>query len=81
MGDRPLDKILNEGDALPGHSGWLVLETLGHARSHHVFWNENTRQLFGGDLVLSKVASNPLIEPPLDPKDKRPRSYCNTINP
>ena len=74
MGDRPLDKILNEGDALPGHSGWLVLETLGHAQSHHVFWNENTRQLFGGDLVLSKVASNPLIEPPLDPKDKRPRS-------
>ncbi|WP_172369194.1 MBL fold metallo-hydrolase [Sporosarcina jiandibaonis] len=74
MGDRPLDKILTEGDALPGHPGWTALETLGHAQSHHVFWNENTRQVIGGDLVLPEVVSNPLIEPPLDPKDKRPRS-------
>jgi glyoxylase-like metal-dependent hydrolase (beta-lactamase superfamily II) len=74
MGERPLDKILNEGDALPGHPGWTALETLGHAQSHHVFWNEDTRQMIGGDLVLPEVASNPLIEPPLDSKDKRPRS-------
>jgi glyoxylase-like metal-dependent hydrolase (beta-lactamase superfamily II) len=74
MGERPLDKILNEGDMLPGHPGWTALETLGHAQSHHVFWNEDTRQMIGGDLVLPEVASNPLIEPPLDPKDKRPRS-------
>jgi glyoxylase-like metal-dependent hydrolase (beta-lactamase superfamily II) len=74
MGERPLDKILNEGDILPGHPGWTALETLGHAQSHHVFWNEDTRQMIGGDLVLPDVASNPLIEPPLDSKDKRPRS-------
>jgi glyoxylase-like metal-dependent hydrolase (beta-lactamase superfamily II) len=74
MGERPLDKILNEGDILPGHPGWTALETLGHAQSHHVFWNEDTRQMIGGDLVLPEVASNPLIEPPLDSKDKRPRS-------
>ena len=41
---------------------------------HHVFWNEDTGQMIGGDLVLPKVASNPLIEPPLDPKEKRPCS-------
>ncbi len=74
MGDRPLDRLLAEGDALPGHEGWTVLETPGHAQSHLVFWNEQTGEMIGGDLVLEKVSSNPLIEPPLDPKMGRPRS-------
>ena len=69
MGERPLDVKLKEGDALPGHPEWSVLETLGHARSHLVFWNEKMRTMIGGDLVLAKVSSNPLIEPPLDPSD------------
>ena len=30
--------------------------------------------MIGGDLVLEKVSSNPLIEPPLDPAQGRPRS-------
>lgn len=74
MGDRPLDKILMEGDELPGHPGWTALEALGHAQSHLVFWNESARTMIGGDLVLSNVSSNPLIEPPADPKQERPRS-------
>lgn len=74
MGDRPLDQKLVEGDALPGHPGWTALETLGHAQSHHVFWNEATGTMIGGDLVLPKVSSNPLIEPPADQKQERPRS-------
>lgn len=74
MGDRPLDRLLAEGDALPGHEGWTVMETPGHAQSHLVFWNEQTGEMIGGDLVLEKVSSNPLIEPPLDPKMGRPRS-------
>ena len=74
MGDRPLDRLLAEGDALPGHEGWTVMETPGHAQSHLVFWNEQTGEMIGGDLVLKKVSSNPLIEPPLDPKMGRPRS-------
>lgn len=74
MGDRPLDRTLAEGDALPGHEGWTVMETPGHAQSHLVFWNEQTGEMIGGDLVLEKVSSNPLIEPPLDPKMGRPRS-------
>lgn len=32
------------------------------------------RQTDRGDLVLEKVSSNPIIEPPLDPKEGRPRS-------
>ncbi|MBE1553855.1 MBL fold metallo-hydrolase [Sporosarcina limicola] len=74
MGEGLLDVILTEGDALPGHPGWSVLETLGHAQSHIVLWNEKTRTMIGGDLVLEKVASNPLIEPPLNPEHGRPRS-------
>lgn len=74
MGNRPLDRLLAEGDALPGHEGWTVMETPGHAQSHLVFWNEQTGEMIGGDLVLEKVSSNPLIEPPLDPKMGRPRS-------
>ena len=74
MGERPIDQLIAEGDTLPGHHGWTVLETLGHAQSHVVLWNEKSREMFGGDLVLEKVSSNPLIEPPLDPADGRPRS-------
>lgn len=74
IGERPLDAILEEGDELPGHPGWTVLETLGHAQSHLSFWNERNRELIGGDLLLGKVSSNPLIEPPMDPSAERPRS-------
>ena len=74
MGERPLDMILAEGDALPGYPGWTALETLGHAQSHLVLWNEKTGAMIGGDLVLEKVSSNPLIEPPFDPESGRPHS-------
>ena len=74
MGERPLDVILAEGDALPGYPGWIVLETPGHAQSHIVFWNEKKGAMIGGDLVLEKVSSNPLIEPPLDSELGRPHS-------
>ena len=74
MGERPLDMTLAEGDALPGHPGWTVMETPGHAQSHIVLWDEENRTMIGGDLVLEKVSSNPLIEPPLNPEHGRPRS-------
>lgn len=74
MGNRSLDKKINEGDVVPGHPGWTVLETLVHAQSHLAFWNEETHEMIGGDLLLGKVSSNPLIEPPLNRNDERPRS-------
>ncbi len=74
MGSRPLDMSINEGDALPGHPEWEVLETLGHAQSHLSFWNKETHEMIGGDHVIAKVSSNPLIEPPLDPAQGRPKS-------
>lgn len=74
MGERPLDTVLAEGDKLPGHPGWTVLETAGHAQSHLAFWHASSRRMIGGDHVLESVSSNPLIEPPFNPTDVRPRS-------
>ena len=42
MGSRPIDTFLTEGDVLPGHPEFTVLESLGHAQSHLVFWSERT---------------------------------------
>lgn len=74
MGTRPLDKVIKEGDEIPGHFGWQALETLGHAQSHLVFWHEKEREMIGGDLLLNKVSSNPVIEPPQKQGEDRPKS-------
>ncbi|MFJ7826606.1 MBL fold metallo-hydrolase [Psychrobacillus sp. NPDC096623] len=74
LGSRTLDNYLYDGDSLPGHPDIQVLETLGHAQSHLAFWYESSQVLIGGDLILEKVSSNPLIEPPLDPKQTRQKS-------
>ncbi len=50
------------------------METLGHAQSHIVLFNEKTGEMIGGDLVLEKVSSNPLIEPPANREANRPKS-------
>ncbi len=74
MGERTLDKKIHEGDQLPGHHGWKAFETLGHAQSHLVFWHEKTKEMIGGDLLLGKVSSNPIIEPPAKRDGTRPES-------
>lgn len=74
MGERPLDKVIGSGDELPGLYGWTALETLGHAQSHLVFWDEKTGQMIGGDLLLNNVSSNPLIEPPHANNEERAKS-------
>ncbi|EGQ27727.1 metallo-beta-lactamase superfamily domain protein [Sporosarcina newyorkensis 2681] len=74
MGNRPVDQMVNEGDDLPGHPGWKVQESLGHAQSHLSLWNEQEGILIGGDLLLEKVSSNPLIEPPFRKEEDRPRA-------
>lgn len=73
IGNRPVEKILQDGDILPGHPEFTVLETLGHAQSHLSFWSEKEKVLIGGDLIIDKISSNPLIEPPLN-KEKRAKS-------
>lgn len=74
LGERTLTGIINDGDEIPGHKGLIAIETLGHAQSHFVFWNEEKQAMIGGDLLIDKISSNPLIEPPLNPKSKRAKS-------
>ena len=38
------------------------------------YWHEGTKQLLGGDLLISHTVSNPLIEPPLMPNNPRAKS-------
>lgn len=73
-GERGIDQVLRQGDDIPGHYGWKAIETLGHAQSHLVFWHEREHEMIGGDLILQKVSSNPLIEPPISDLAKRPQS-------
>lgn len=74
MGERTLDREVNEGEEWGGHPGWTIMETLGHAQSHLVLFNEKSGEMIGGDLVLEKVSSNPLVEPPYNQQDDRPKS-------
>ena len=74
FGTRPLTGFLAEGDEVPGHPGLMVYETPGHAQSHLIFVEESTRECIGGDLLLERVSSNPLVEPPVTLDGERPRS-------
>ncbi len=74
FGTRPLTQFLQDGDEVPGHPGLVTYETPGHAQSHLIFVNEQTAEGIGGDLLLDRVSSNPLIEPPVDLQGDRPKS-------
>ncbi|MEK4628469.1 MAG: MBL fold metallo-hydrolase [Solibacillus sp.] len=74
FGTKPLTGFLNEGDEVPGHNGLKVYETPGHAQSHLIFVEESTGECIGGDLLLPRTSSNPLVEPPVDLSMERPKS-------
>jgi glyoxylase-like metal-dependent hydrolase (beta-lactamase superfamily II) len=68
-----LTQTVDEGDLLASLEGFKVIYTPGHATSHIALYRESDGLLFGGDLLLEKVSSNPLLEPPLDGETFRPR--------
>ena len=74
VGKLPLTSTLNHLDEVPGHPGLKAYYTPGHAQSHLIFVEEETREVIGGDLLLNKVSSNPLVEPPVDLSFERPKS-------
>lgn len=74
FGSIPLTGFLHEGDEVPGHPGLSVYEMPGHAQSHLIFVDEKTRACIGGDLLLERTSSNPLVEPPMDLSMDRPKS-------
>ena len=80
FGNRPLTQFLAEGDTVPGHPELKVFEMPGHAQSHLFFFNEHTGEAIGGDLVLDRVSSNPLMEPPVDLSFNRPKSLLQYID-
>lgn len=73
-GSTPLAGFIKDGDNIPGHHGLKAIYTPGHAQSHLIFYEESTGQVIGGDLLLDKVAANPLVEPPIDLTMERPKS-------
>ncbi|MHA6259563.1 MBL fold metallo-hydrolase [Sporosarcina sp. CAU 1771] len=40
-----------------------VIETPGHSPDHLVFFDQESKWLFGGDLLLSRISSNAIVEP------------------
>ena len=51
----PVDRWLDEGDAVPDAPGWTVLATPGHTPDSLCFWHEASRALISGDTVLGSV--------------------------
>ncbi|WP_106497254.1 MBL fold metallo-hydrolase [Lentibacillus sp. Marseille-P4043] len=63
-GHGKLTAFLDEGDILPGHADWRVIETKGHAQSHLSFFREADGAFLGGDHLLKHISPNPILEPP-----------------
>lgn len=74
FGTIPLTGFIKDGDEVPGHPGLKAYYTPGHAQSHLIFLDNKTKEVIGGDILLEHVASNPLVEPPVDLSDNRPKS-------
>ncbi|MFP3360212.1 MBL fold metallo-hydrolase, partial [Planococcus sp. SIMBA_143] len=70
-GEGHLTKTLEEGDKLPGHPDWQVLNTKGHAQSHVSFYRESDGIFIGGDHLLKNISSNPVVEPPIHEGERR----------
>lgn len=73
-GSTPLTQYMQDGDEVPGHPDLKAIYTPGHAQSHLIFLDEFTGEVIGGDLLLDKVAANPLVEPPTDLSTTRPKA-------
>jgi glyoxylase-like metal-dependent hydrolase (beta-lactamase superfamily II) len=47
-----VDLWLEDGQALPGHSGWSVIHTPGHTPDGICLYNEASRSLIAGDTIV-----------------------------
>ncbi|MDR4250006.1 MBL fold metallo-hydrolase [Bacillus pumilus] len=66
-----VDDVIKEGDRLKGHEHFFVMETPGHAQSHLSFLDETTGHFIGGDLLLTTISSNPLMEAPFEGEERQ----------
>lgn len=68
----PAERIvsIHDGDEIPIPGSTLrVLETLGHARHHHAYWDLNSRLLFTGDIGGVRMPGVPYVRPPTAPPE------------
>ncbi|SEQ21575.1 Glyoxylase, beta-lactamase superfamily II [Virgibacillus subterraneus] len=82
-GQGQVTKVIDEGDILPGHEDWQVIETKGHAQSHLSFFRDSDGAFIGGDHLLHHITPNPLLEPPQQVTQDRPRpmlQYRTNLN-
>ncbi|MEW4283968.1 MBL fold metallo-hydrolase [Priestia koreensis] len=75
--ERSLTHAVKEGDSIPGLSGWEVIETPGHALDHIALYHPQEKVMIGGDLLLEKVSSNPVLEPPQTVGGEREKSLLH----
>ncbi|WP_347862804.1 MBL fold metallo-hydrolase [Salimicrobium sp. PL1-032A] len=61
---------LEEGDLLPNHPEWSVIETPGHAQGHLSFFRKEDGTFIGGDHLLEHISPNPIIEPPFTASER-----------
>jgi glyoxylase-like metal-dependent hydrolase (beta-lactamase superfamily II) len=76
---------LAEGELLEFASRkWRVLHRPGHSPSDTVFFDEASGELFGGDHLIKRISSNPLLSKPLVPllsgSDQRPRALMSYMD-
>jgi len=71
-----VDRTFTDGDVLPfAGRDWTVHHRPGHSPSDTVFHDEASGELIGGDHLILKISSNPLIARPLDGStDERPQA-------
>lgn len=72
-GQGELTHTIDEGDLLPGHEDWQVIETKGHAQTHLSFLHQQDGLFIGGDHLLHHITPNPLLEPPYNDQIERPK--------
>jgi glyoxylase-like metal-dependent hydrolase (beta-lactamase superfamily II) len=78
---------LADGELLSFASrSWRVLHRPGHSPSDTVFWDESSGELFGGDHLIKRISSNPLLSRPLesasgeaDDPAQRPRALMSYL--
>jgi glyoxylase-like metal-dependent hydrolase (beta-lactamase superfamily II) len=68
-----IDRPLHDGERLELRDrAFQVLHRPGHSPSDTVLWDERRRILIGGDHLLGRISSNPLISRPLGAADSTP---------
>ncbi|WP_170007570.1 MBL fold metallo-hydrolase [Bacillus fonticola] len=78
--NRECTNLLQEGDVLPGHLGWEVVTTPGHASNQLALFHLESGRLIAGDALLAHISPNPILEPVEDGSTTRPKPILEHMN-